>query len=44
MVFVSTTDDLQLRLKVSEIRCDAFLVLPEELSQSKLLVAAILKG
>jgi hypothetical protein len=42
-IFVSTLDDLGLRLKACEIRCDAFFVLPDELSDLKPLVAAILE-
>lgn len=44
VIFVSSVDDLKLRLRASAVRCDAFLVLPEELGQLKSLVAAILEG
>ncbi|MBI3654097.1 MAG: response regulator [Acidobacteria bacterium] len=43
VIFVSTTDDLELRLKASAIRCDAFLVLPDELEQLQPLVAVLME-
>lgn len=43
MVFVSTVDDLKLRLRASQTRCDAFLVLPKDLNQLKPLLAALLE-
>jgi hypothetical protein len=43
MSCVSAVDDLSLRLKACEIRCDAFFVLPDELQQIKPLVAALME-
>jgi DNA-binding NarL/FixJ family response regulator len=44
VIFVSTVDDLELRLRASRIRCDAFLLLPNNLNQVKPLIAALLEG
>jgi DNA-binding NarL/FixJ family response regulator len=42
-IFVSTVDDLKLRLRASQIRCDAFLLLPNDLNQLKPLVTALME-
>jgi DNA-binding NarL/FixJ family response regulator len=44
VVFVSTADDLGLRLRACAARCDAFIVLPKDLSQLKPLMSALLEG
>jgi hypothetical protein len=41
VIFVSKMDGLGLRLKASQIRCDAFFILPEDLRRFKPLVSAI---
>jgi hypothetical protein len=43
VIFVSKVDELGLRLKASQIRCDAFLVLPGDLPKIKPLVVAIVE-
>jgi hypothetical protein len=43
VIFVSRVDGLGVRLKASEIRCDAFFVLPDDMRRFKLLIKAFVE-